>query len=48
MRPGGAKDVQVNIAQDPKEPGLEVRPGLKAPPRGEGASDRLLGQVPTI
>src|SRR5260370_25487011 len=45
MRPSSAEYVQVNVAQDSKEPGFEIRAGLKSPLRRNGAGDRLLGQV---
>src|SRR5260370_41060118 len=45
MRSSSAQHVQVNVAQDSKEPGLEIRAGLKSPLRSEGAGDRFLSQV---
>src|SRR5260370_30203434 len=45
MRPSRPEHVEVNVAQDSKEPGFEVRPRLESPLRRDGAGDRLLGQV---
>src|SRR5260370_40718894 len=45
MRARSAEHVEVNVAQDSKERGLEIRAGLKSPLRSEGAGDRFLSQV---
>src|SRR5215831_4883478 len=45
MRPSGAEDVQVKVAQDSEKPLLEIRAGLETPLRGEGSGNRFLRQV---